>query len=216
MKKLVAPLVGALIAALALAACGSSGKTVTVTKNIAKADASYDSAELAILRAKYPLPRLTDSSDLSNQIEYAKVQSDPNKIEYLAFVNYQGTPYATLTIKGQVSDESTRITAPVKDKCYYDDSGQSGAISCVQDPQPDLTGTYFSQDGGGYFAYLTDGALIQWPASVWFITSDQPFKLASPPTLNINENAPITVTHPHVTNAATATTSTTSTTTTTG
>lgn len=185
--------------ALIVAACGShSGSS---KPPVAQADAQYESNLEQTLRARYPLPVLTDSSDLKNQIEYATVQSDPNKIEYLAFINYQGQPYATFSIKGQVSGESTRITAPTKDKCY--EGSDTGEFSCVQDQQPDLTGTFFSQSGGGYFAYLTDGALIQWPASVEFITSDQPFHLTSPPTLNINENAPITVTHPHIVNGIT-------------
>jgi hypothetical protein len=196
MKELIAAGV-ALLAVLGLAACGAGGGTTTVTTS-RPSDSQQISNILSALRAKYPLPYLTDSSDLRNQIEYAKVQSDPNKIEYLEFLSLSGTPIGSFTIKGQVSAESTRVTSPIKDACYYDDSGQSGAISCVQDPQPDLTGTFFSQSGGGYFAYLTDGALIQWPASVQFITSDQPFKTSAPVQLNVNENAPISATQPHV------------------
>jgi hypothetical protein len=177
--------------AFGVAACGS----VSQPTGVAQRDANYENSLLSTLRSKYPLPTLTDSSDLKNQIEYAKVQSDPNKLEYLAFVNYQGTPYFTTTIKGQVSGESTRITDPVKEVCE-DNNGDGNA--CVMDPQPDLTGTYFSQDGGGYFAYTTDGALIQWPASVMFLTSDQPFKISKQVSLQINENAPISVTHPSV------------------
>jgi hypothetical protein len=189
-------LVGVLCS-LAIAACGGGGGTKTVAAK--PSDSQAIQSILSALRAKYPLPYLTDSSDLRNQIEYAKVQSDPNKIEYLEFLSLSGVPIGTFTIRGQVSAEATRITSPVKDHCYYDDSGSSsGALSCVQDPQPDLTGTFFSQSGGGYFAYLTDGALIQWPASVEFLTSDQPFRTAAPVQLNINENAPISTTTPHV------------------
>jgi hypothetical protein len=194
-RKKLTPLFVVLIAAfsvLGLAACGGGGGSST---SAAQKDQNYEVNLENILRQKYPLPTLTDSSDLKNQIEYATVQSDPNKLEYLELINLQGNPYFTATIKGQVSAESTRITSPVKDVCDY--SGDTGD-SCVAMPQPDLTGTYFSQDGGGYFAYTTNGALIQWPASVQFLTSDQPFKISKQVTLQINENAPISPTHPSI------------------
>lgn len=178
-----------------LTACGSSSSSAVAPA--AQTDQQYENNLLQTLRQKYPLPKLGDSSDLKNQIEYATVQSDPNKIEYLVLLGLSGNPIGTYTIKGQVSAESTRITAPTKDSCYY--NGDDG-VACEQDQQPDLTGTYFSQDGGGYFAYLTDGALIQWGASVGFVTSDQPFHITTPVQLNINENAPITETHPDITN----------------
>lgn len=195
MRRVVTLIAVAVFSVMALAACGGSGGSSSPPP-AAQKDVTYESNLLNALRAKYPLPKLTDSSDLSNQINYARVQSDPNKIEYLEFLSLQGQPIGTFTIRGQVSAESTRITAPTKDKCY--EGADQGEFSCVQDQQPDLTGTYFSQSGGGYFAYLTDGALIQWPASVEFITSDQPFKTNAPVQLNINENAAITPTHPHV------------------
>lgn len=193
-------LFAALACAALIAGCDGSSTPTAAKPAVSQQDQNYESQLLSILRQRYPLPKLTDSSDLRNQIQYAAVQSDPNKLEYLAFVNLQGQVYFQTTIKGQVSAESTRITAPVKDHCYQTDSGDSSAngIACEQDPQPDLTGTFFSQSGGGYFAYLTDGALIQWPASVQFLTSDQPFKISAPPSLSINETAPITPTHPHI------------------
>lgn len=194
MKRIGALLIALLVAAVALSACGGSSKASSAPA--AQKDANYEANLLNTFRTKYPLPTLLDSSDLRNQIEYARVQSDPNKIEYLEFLSMSGSPIGSFTIRGQVSAESTRITAPTKDKCY--EGSDSGEFSCVQDQQPDLTGTYFSQNGGGYFAYLTDGALIQWPASVMFITSDQPFKTNAPVQLNIDENAQITATHPHV------------------
>jgi hypothetical protein len=192
MKRLA--IIAAVAAALILAACGGGS-----SKHAAgpPTDRSVVQSILNDLRARYPLPVLTDSSDLHNQIQYARVQSDPNKIEYLEFLSLSGTPIANFTIRGQVSAEATRITSPVRDHCF--EGQDQGEFSCVQDPQPDLTGTYFSQSGGGYFAYLTDGALIQWPASVLFITSDQPFKTSSPVQLNIDETKAITATHSHVT-----------------
>lgn len=185
----------ALAVVLGIAACGGGGSSASAPP-AAQSDASYENNLLQALRQRYPLPVLTDSSDLKNQINYAVVQSDPNKIEYLEFLSMTGAPIGHFTIKGQVSAESTRITAPTKDKCY--EGSDTGEFSCVQDQQPDLTGDYFSQSGGGYFAYLTTGALIQWPASLPFIMSDQPFKTTGPVQLNINENAPISATHPNV------------------
>lgn len=190
MKRIITILLLIIAGALALAACGGNGAAP-----IQQSDIKYENNLLTNLRKAYPLPILGDSSDLKNQIEFATVQSDPNKIEYLYLIGLNGAPYAHFTIKGQVSAENTQITNPEKMQCSDDSNGNS----CVTVPQPDLTGTYLSSVGGGSnFAYTTTGALIQFSGG--YVTSDQPFKISTPVSLNLDETAPISATHAHITN----------------
>lgn len=186
-----------LVTSLFVVACGGSSKPAAAPP-VTQSDAQYEAQLLQTLRHRYPLPRLGDSSDLKNQIKFATVQSDPNKIEYLELIGLDGTPYASFTIKGQVSGESTQITSPSRNVCNYDDSNNGSSVACSVLPQPDLTGTYLSPNSSEDFAYLTDGALIQWSGN--FITSDQPFHITTPVHLSVDETKSITATHANITN----------------
>lgn len=181
------------IVALVIAACGgvvgsgiaeSGQQALTHERNV-------DNNALARIQANIPVPVLSNSSDASNQAQFVTEQSDPNKVEYLELVGYNGAPYAHYTIKGQVSAMDTSQTNPWQSSCQ---EGGHENYSCVGIGMAEPNGIYGGADAG-HFAFTTAGALIEWEGD--FVTSDQPFTIKAPVLLQQDENIPPSETNLH-------------------
>lgn len=184
------------VVALVLAACGGvvgSGIAGTLHGGeLLQHEANVDNNALGRIEKNEPIPVLNDSSDAHNQRQFVIETSDPNKIQYLELLGFDGTPIAHFTIKGQVSAMDTSETNPSQNICSSGGDENNG-YTCGTVGLAEPNGIYGGADAG-HFAFTTSGALIEWQGD--FITSDQPFNIKTPVKLVLNETvAPTPTSH---------------------
>jgi hypothetical protein len=186
----------AAIAALILVACGGvvgSGVAGELTGyQLLQHEVNVDNNSLGRIEKNEPIPVLSDSSDAHNQRQFVTEESDPNKIEYLELLGFDGTPIAHFTIKGQVSAMDTSETNPSQQLCSEGSESREEGRNCSTVGLAEPNGIYGGADAA-HFAFTTSGALIEWEGN--FVTSDQPFTLKAPVKLVLNEQAPVTSTN---------------------
>lgn len=178
------------IVSLLIAACGGVvGSGIAGGLNgsqLLTHEQNVDNNSLGRIEKNEPIPVLNDSSDAHNQRQFVLEESDPNKIEYLELLGFDGTPIAHFTIKGQVSAMDTSETNPAQVECPINGQGEhSEGVGCGTIGLAEPNGIYGGADAG-HFAFTTDGALIEWQGD--FITSDQPFNIKTPTKLVLNES----------------------------
>lgn len=157
-----------------LSGCFSSNTPSAQTAGQQQTETAFQQQSAAV---PYPASQLKDSLERRNIRERLLRTNNPNALQYVYVLSYDGKYLGYYAIKGKVSStQSQMTTTDLVRPCSA--GGDNGSGNCaVTVPAPGDDGSYGDNEPGVFF-FTTEGVMVT--TDMPYIVSDQPLSVQAP------------------------------------
>lgn len=172
-----------LVAAIGVSACDEEHHEPNTGRSTVAEMEQTETNQARLARA-VPPPVLNDSQERRNLVRRLELLNNPNRISYIHLLSLDGRVIFYTTVRGKVSSLNSLLTTPdqvitLRMPC------NSGTSNCYQQHivhSPDFDGSY-GENPHGIFWFTEQNTYMEWNGQ--YFISDQPMRLAQPPTMTM-------------------------------